>query len=145
MPLQQLGQKIASDTTVQQAAQDFSSIFGGYRVFALVLPAAHLAAGADRMTATTIPALAADEAKAQTHVTTTNQALLQPLLADLAAQITTATTNSSGAATAVLAFTPSQWNTDHGLLLPATSSERNARAAQSQGGHDLRQITEDLR
>ena len=46
-PLQQLNQRIQGDTTVAQAAQDFSTIFTDYRVYALVLPASRIAADAD--------------------------------------------------------------------------------------------------
>ena len=46
-PLQQLNQTIQGDTTVQQAAHDFGTIFSDYRVYALVLPAARIAAAAD--------------------------------------------------------------------------------------------------
>jgi hypothetical protein len=35
-PLQQLDQKIQSDATGKQAAQDFSTIFSDYRVYVLV-------------------------------------------------------------------------------------------------------------
>ena len=64
-PLQQLDQTIQGDTTVQQAAHDFSTIFTGYRVYVLVLPAARIAADADRATTTAIPQLTADAAKAR--------------------------------------------------------------------------------
>ena len=67
-PLQQLNQTIQGDTTVQQAAHDFGTIFSDYRVYALVLPAARIAADADRATTTAIPNLTADAAKAQAHV-----------------------------------------------------------------------------
>jgi hypothetical protein len=54
-PLQQLNQKIQGDATVRQAAEDFSTIFTGYRVYVLVLPASRIAADADRATNTAIP------------------------------------------------------------------------------------------
>ncbi len=39
-PLQQLNQTIQGDSTLQQAAHDFGTIFSDYRVYRLVLPAA---------------------------------------------------------------------------------------------------------
>ena len=54
-PLQQLNTTIQADTTVQQAAHDFGTIFSDYRVYVLVLPAARIAADADRATTTAIP------------------------------------------------------------------------------------------
>ncbi len=49
-PLQQLNTTIQGDTTVKQAAHDFSTIFTDYRVYVLVLPAARIAAAADHAT-----------------------------------------------------------------------------------------------
>ena len=64
-PLQQLNQTIQGDSTVQQAAHDFGTIFSDYRVYVLVLPASRMAAAADHATTTAIPKLTADAAKAQ--------------------------------------------------------------------------------
>ena len=117
-PLQQLDTTIQGDTTVQQAAQDFSTIFSCYRVYLLVLPASRIAADADRATTTAIPALTADASKAQGHVNPQNQAQLQPLIDDLKTQIGTATNATNGLAATVLAFTPAQWDANHALLSP---------------------------
>ena len=46
-PLEQLDQTIQGDGTVQQASHDFGTIFRGYRVNRLVLPAAWIAADAE--------------------------------------------------------------------------------------------------
>ena len=66
-PLNQLNAKIQGDTTVKEAAYDFSTIFSGYRVYVLVLPATWIAADADRVTTTVIPALTNDSTQAQAH------------------------------------------------------------------------------
>jgi hypothetical protein len=144
-PLQQLNQTMQADTTVQQAAHDFGTIFSDYRVYVLVLPAARIAGDADHATAAAIPSLTADAAKAQAHVTPANQAQLQPLLDDLNGQISTATNATNGLTATVLAFTPAQWNADHGLLAAATSSSRAADAALRQGRADVQQIRQDLK
>jgi hypothetical protein len=86
-PLQVLGTKIAGDTTVAAAQADASTIFTSYRVLALVLPAARLAATADGIDATAIPDLTALSAKAASHVNPSNRAAVQPLIDDLNAQI----------------------------------------------------------
>ncbi|HXZ61959.1 MAG TPA: hypothetical protein VEG62_04390 [Acidimicrobiales bacterium] len=143
-PLQQLSQKIEADTTVQQAAKDFSTIFSGFRVYLLVLPAAHVAADADGATATGIPALTAAATKAQAHVNPSNQAELQPLLDDLNSQIATITSATHGLAATVLAFTAAQWDANHGLLSATESSAQAARAALAKGRDDVRQIRQDL-
>jgi len=144
-PLQQLDQKIQGDPTVQEAAADFKTIFSNFRVYLLVLPASRIAADADRVTTTAIPALTSDAAKAQAHVNPTNQAELQPLIADLNSQIGTATNASNGLAATVLANTPAQWNADSGLLGPSKASDQAAVGAVEKGRSDVRQIVEDLK
>jgi hypothetical protein len=144
-PLQQLNQTIQADTTVQQAAHDFGTIFSDYRVYVLVLPAARMAADADHATATAIPKLAADAAKAQSRVTPSNQATLQPLIDDLNGQISTATKATNGLAATVLAFTPAQWNANNALLAASKASDQAAAGALQKGRADVKQIVQDLR
>ena len=55
-PLQQLDTKIQSDASVQQATADYETIFTNFRVYRLVLPAAHVACDASRVTNTAVPA-----------------------------------------------------------------------------------------
>lgn len=143
-PLQQLTTTVQGDTTVQQAAHDYGTIFSSYRVFALVLPAARIAAGADRDTTTAIPKLTTDATKAQGRVTPANQATLQPLISDLDSQITGATNATDGLASTVLAFTPAQWNADHDLLAASRSSLQTAGDALAKARADVRQIVQDL-
>jgi hypothetical protein len=144
-PLQQLNQTIQADSTVQQAAHDFGTIFSGYRVYVLVLPAARIAADTDHATATTLPNLTADAAKAQSRVTPANQAALQPLIDDLNGQISTATNATNGLAATVLAFTPSQWNADNALLAASKASDQTSAGALQKGRADVKQIVQDLR
>ncbi len=144
-PLQQLNQKIQSDTTVTQAGQDFSTIFTGFRVYLLVLPASHLAAVADRDTATVIPRLSSDASKAKGYVNSGNQAQLQPLITDLTNQSTTLGSAASGLSATLLAYTPAQFNADHKLLTPAKSSEQTARGVLRKGRSDLTKIRRTLK
>ncbi|HML01227.1 MAG TPA: hypothetical protein VK428_13645, partial [Acidimicrobiales bacterium] len=72
-PLQNLGAKIAADTTVSQAKADFADIFVDFRVYALVLPAARQAAVADAITVTALPKLTTFSTKAQQRVTKIGQ------------------------------------------------------------------------
>jgi len=143
-PLQQLDQTIQGDTTYKQALQDFQSIFNGYRVYVLVLPAGEIAADAFRLTTTVLPQLTADATKAQQHVNAQNQAQLQPLIDDLNAQITTATNDTNGLASTVLAFTPAQWNANQSLLGPSRSADQAAQAAVKQARSDVAQIRQIL-
>jgi hypothetical protein len=144
-PLQQLNQTIQGDSTLQQATHDFGTIFTGYRVYKLVLPAARIDGLADSATTTGIPKLTADAAKAQTRVTPADQATVQPLMTDLNSQITTATNATDGLAGTVLAFTPAQWNANSALLNASISSAKTAKAALQKGRSDLRQIVQDLK
>ena len=144
-PLTQLNQKIQGETTVHQAAQDFTTIFTGFRVYALVLPAGRIAGDADRATAAAIPALTAAAAVAQQHVNPGNQAVLQPLIDDLRAQIATASGAANGLAATVLADTPAQWNADHGLLTSARAADQSTDAALRKGREDVRDIRSALR
>jgi hypothetical protein len=144
-PLQQLNQTIQGDSTVQQAAHDFGTIFSDYRVYVLVLPASRMAADADHATATAIPKLTADATKAQSRVTPANQATLQPLIDDLNGQIASATNATNGLAATVLAFTPAQWNANNALLAASKASEQAAAAALQKGRADVRQMVQDLR
>jgi hypothetical protein len=143
-PLQQLNQKIQGDTTVKQAAHDLSTIFSGFRVYVLVLPAARIAADADRVTTTVLPALTADAAKAQSHMNQGSQGELQPLIDDLNHQIGTATNATNGLAATVLAFTPVQWDDNHDLLSGSRSSDQTADAAVAMGRADVGRIVQDL-
>jgi len=139
-PLQQLNQKIQGDTTVRQAAQDFSTIFTGYRVYVLVLPASRIAADADRATTTAIPRLTEDSSVAQGLVNPQNQGQLQPLIDDLNNQISVATNATNGLAANVLAGTPVQWNANSDLLSPSESAAQAADAALKKGWSDVAQL-----
>ena len=144
-PLRQLDQKIRADTTVKQAAQDFSAIFADYRVYVLVLPVSRIAADADRATNTAIPTLTADSSKAQGLVNPQNQAQLQPLIDDLNSQISAATNATNGLAATVLAFTPAQWNANNNLLSTSRSAAQTADAALLKGRSDVQQIRQVLK
>jgi hypothetical protein len=144
-PLQQLNTKIQGDTTVQQAVQDFATIFSGYRVYLLVLPSARIAGDADRITSSVLPRLTSDASKAQAHENANNQAQLQPLITDLNAQISAATSATNGLAGTVLGYTPAEWNGNHELLSPAKSDDQTAAAAIKKGRQDVVQIVQILR
>jgi hypothetical protein len=139
-PLQQLDATIQGDTSVQQAAQDFRTIFTNFRVYRLVLPAAHIAGDALRVTNTSIPNLQAASTKAGQYVNPGNQGVLQPLIDDLNGQISAATNATNGLAATVLAYTPQQWNANNNLLAPSKQSDAQADAAVAKGRQDVKQI-----
>jgi hypothetical protein len=144
-PLQTLGQKIAADTTESTAAADYATIFTNYRVLALVLPAAHIASAADQIDVTTVPKLTALATKAASHVNSSNQGVLQPLLNDLNAQITAASNATAGVAATVLAYTPTEWNANHDLLTSGRSAVQSADTDTATAQADLKQIAAVLK
>jgi hypothetical protein len=143
-PLQQLDSKIAADGTVQQATADYGTIFSGFRVYRLVLPAAHVDAEASRVTNRVVPALTKAAGKAQAHQTSANGPKLGPLVTNLNSQITAATNATNGLAGTVLGYTPAQWNANNNLLSSAQSSIGQAESAVKQGRKDVHQMRELL-
>jgi len=139
-PLQALDTKIAGDTTVATALADSSTIFTSYRVLALVLPAAHVAATADEIDVTAIPGLTAISTNAASHVNSSNAATLQPLIDDLNAQIQSATNGTANVASTVLGYTPPQWNANHDLLAPSHASLQAAAGDIAKARSDVQQI-----
>jgi hypothetical protein len=144
-PLQQLDTKIQNDSSVQQATADYGTIFTNFRVYLLVLPAAHVAAVASRMTNGAVPAFQAVAKKAQQHSTAANQATLSALVANLNTEITTATNATNGLASTVLGYTPAQFNADTSVLTGPQASVKQAAAAVKQGRSDVRQLRQALK
>ena len=139
-PLQQLDAKIQNDGTLEQATADYGTIFSGFRVYRLVLPAAHVAASASRVANTEVPALQRAATKAQQHATSTNESTLNPLVDNLKSQIATASTATNGLSGTVLGYTPAQWNANNSLLAGAQNATRQAVGAVKQGRHDVHQL-----
>jgi hypothetical protein len=139
-PLKQLDTKIQNDSTLQQARTDAGTIFSGFRVYRLVLPAAHVAASASRVTKSAVPALQTAVTKARQHATAENQSALTPLVDNLQSQITTAANATNGLAGTVLGYTPAQWNANNHLLAPSQASIGQAVGAVKQGRNDVRQL-----
>jgi hypothetical protein len=138
--LQQLGQKVAGDSTASDAKTDAATIFTDYRVLALVIPAARLAAASDQIGGNAVPQLIAASTRGASYENSANQATLAPLLADLNSQIASATTSVSGVATTVLGYTPAQWSANQNLVAASKSSVDSARAAVKKAVSDLQQI-----
>jgi hypothetical protein len=143
-PLQALGQKIASDTSVPSAKTDYQNIFSDFRVIALVLPAARLAEAADSIEQRAVARLTADSTRAATHVRSTTDPTMEPLISNLNSEISAASAAVSGMASAVLGYVPSQWNANHALLSPAKATVSAASADVKQAISDERRISDQL-
>jgi hypothetical protein len=124
--------KIAADTTVATAAADYKSIFTTYRVYAVAIPQARLAAAADRMTSTAIPKATDAQTKLAAALAGPDKAkstpALQADLTDMSAQITAATSALNGVAARSLAVTPSEYNSNHAVLSSVRSDVKTAIA-----------------
>lgn len=145
VPLQALGQKIAGDSSASTARTDAATIFTNFRVLALVLPAARLAAASDGIDVTAIPKLTALSAKAASRVNPSNSSTVQPLIDDLNAQISAATNSTSGVASTVLGYLPAQWNADHTLLAPSLASLQATKGDLTKARADVQQLRKDLK
>jgi len=114
--MRMLAAQIAADTTKVSAAADYHRIFTDYRVYAVALPQALYAAGADRLTQTAIPRLQSAYERLVTRVGDAPTAEQQGLLDAMAAGIATATSGADGLAAASLAVTPGDWDADHDVM-----------------------------
>ncbi|MDQ1545498.1 MAG: hypothetical protein QOH69_402 [Actinomycetota bacterium] len=124
--------KIAGDTTALTAAADYKTIFTTYRVYAVAIPQSRLAAAADRMTSTSIPRLTDAQSKLAAALAGPDASKstpeLQADLADMSAQIASATSALNGTAAQALAVTPSAFNSNHAVLQPVRSAIKAAIA-----------------
>jgi hypothetical protein len=124
--------KIAADTTVATAAADYKTIFSTYRVYAVAIPQSRLAAGADRMTSTSIPKLTDAQTKLAAALAgpdaSKSTPALQADLTDMSTQINAATAALDGIAAQALAVTPSAYNSNHAVLEPVHSAVKAAIA-----------------
>lgn len=142
--LQQLGQKIAADTAVQAAQADYEQIFTTYRVYLVALPVTRLVLVDDRATATAGPRLTKVEARIATKETPANQAQVQPLLADLATQVSSATSATKGLPATLEGYTPAQFNTNKHPLDQARNGTKSAVGALTKARSDAKQAGSDV-
>ena len=140
-----LATRIAADTTIEQARADVRSIFTQYRVYAVALPQARIAAEADRLTGMTIPRLQAAASRLASKVSASGNSGAQSELADLNTQISTAQGDVSGLAAAALAVTPSDYNGDHSAMTALRSKAKAAAAAVKQAAQDAKSIRQSLK
>lgn len=147
--MEQLGPKIAGDTTVSAAQADYRSIFTDYRVFALALPQVRFAESADDLTGTVLPHLEDAQSKLQALLSgpdsSKNSSAVQGAMADLGQQITAISSATNGLSATILAFTPPQWDANPQILTPAHESLVNARTAAHQARQDVETVVEDLK
>jgi hypothetical protein len=115
-----LGPKIQADTTVAQAAADYRTIFSAYRVYALALPQVRYAGAVDDITTGVIPRLTDAQSKLSALLAGSasgkHTPAVQTAMKDLAAQIESITSATTGLSSQVLALIPAQYDANHAIL-----------------------------
>jgi len=142
--LNALAPVIQADTTVSQARADYDSIFTSYRVFALVLPQARLAAAADDITGSVLPRLEDAQSRLESLLAGADQskdtAAVQAAMADLQKQLSGMASNTSGVSATVLGYKPADWNSNHAVLAPARADLVSARGDAKQARADIETV-----
>jgi len=129
--LNALKTKLDADTTLATARTDVQSIVTEYRVYLLMLPKVRLVAADDRLT-TASNNLVTLKGKLQTAVnnskiTGAGLTAMQASLTDMQAKLDAAQTALSGVGTKLLALTPSDYNTNHTVLMQYRTDLVNAQ------------------
>jgi hypothetical protein len=135
--LEALGNKIQGDTTVPEVLADTALIFTQFRVFVLVQPVVADVIRIDRMTDITLPYLAKEIAYLQSRENSSNQAVIGPLVANMQSQDQIAASETNGLSAELIAFTPAEWNANHGLLNGPTTNMLIAARAIATSERDL--------
>jgi hypothetical protein len=143
--LQALGAKIAGDTTVGVAEADRGLIFTEFRVYHLVLPVTDDVPQTDRIVNVFLPAVQDAITKLEADEDSSNQAVLAPIVANMQAQVQLATSATNGLSAQLLAYTPAEWDADHGLLNGPTTNLRIADRALLTIDNDVREADQYLR
>jgi hypothetical protein len=123
--------KLDADTDVTTAGTDAKSIFGSFRIYALVIPQGYITAASDRVETIT-GMLTTIGTKLQTRITADQSAgkdvtAMQASLADLNAKIADANTNAQSAQSSIAGLVPDQGNT---TIFASNSASLKAARAQ---------------
>ena len=147
--LNALAPVIQADTTVAKARSDYDSVFTSYRVFALALPQARLAASADDLTGTVLPRLTDAQSRLEGLLNGADKSkdttAVQAAMTDLANQLSAVTTSTSGVAATVLGYKPSDWNANHAILAQPRADLTSARSDAKQARADVKTVVEALK
>jgi hypothetical protein len=128
--------KIQVDTTAAAAAADDHQIYAGYRIYALVLPAAYLTAAADRIVNEAVPRFTSLSTKLAAAISASGDTSLQPTLDDLNANVAAAQGMAGPLPATLAALTPQDYNAD-----PAVVATNRARLISARG--DLKVASAD--
>ena len=145
--LTQVGSKLAADTTLVDAKNDFQSIFDDYRIYLVVTPQTYAAAACGRIQRATAT-LTDDQAKLTSRVDTAaaggaDMTAAKASLADMAAKIDDAKSNGDQAAAALAALAPDHG--DKGVIASNAAAVDAARVQLETARTDLTTATNDAR
>jgi hypothetical protein len=145
--LTSLKTKIDADTQASVGLTDEKSIYGSFRIYALVIPQGYIEASADRVN-TIVGMFGATSTKLQARITALqtagkNVTTLQAALADLNAKTADATIQSATAQSTVATLTPDQGNQTQ--LQSNTNALKAARANIKVATTDLQTARADAK
>ena len=131
--------KIDADTVAATLKTDVQSITKSYRIYALVLPQASIAAASDRVL-TIVGLMSGVQTKLQTRIaqlpSTDNTTAIQTAMSDIAAKLADATTQANAAVTGTAPLVP-----DQGVQATATANSASLKDARSK----IQTATADLK
>ena len=136
--------EIQAATDPQDLSTDLQDAYSTIRTYDFVVPVVGLVITIDQVDNVTVPALDAFVTTVQGELGSSNQGTLEPLLADLQAQVTSATTDTLRPVGAAAQLHRFDWNANHGLLWPAAKDVREANEAISAAQRDEAQINQYL-
>ncbi len=139
-----VGAAVQADTAVPNASADYTAIFLNFRVFALVIPQARLAAAAYDLTDTVLPSLQDAQSRLSSLLSGPEQAkssaAVQTAMADLAKQLAAISSATNGLAAQVLSYKAGDWNGDSTILASARASLISARTSAAQAAADVNTV-----
>jgi chromosome segregation ATPase len=141
--------KLAADTDLAMTRTDVQSIVTEYRVYALMLPKARMAASADRFTVVE-DKLTALHDELQTKVDAAKTAgkdttAMQASLDDMKAKIASAKTKSGSLVTQLLALQPTDYNANHTVLAGYRDSLKGAHTDLKTARDDAKSVIDALK
>ncbi len=139
--------KINTDTDLKIARTDEASIFGSFRIYALIIPRGYIVASADRIS-TISNLMTGISAKIQARITADQTAgrtvtALVTTLADVHAKIADASTQSQTAQSGVVSLNPDQGN--KATLQSNQTALAAARANIKTGTQDLQVARQEIK
>lgn len=127
-----VGGQIQSATSASQAQSEYKDIFLDYRVYALVVPKARMAAASDEITGSALPRLNDANARLtallQGRDASKDTPTVKADMTQLASNIQTVTNSTSGLSAQILSFTPTQFNANHDVLSSTRQTLETARS-----------------